>query len=160
MQNNPQNNTSVKILTQFIKDFSFETPGAPEIFFENLKKPDISISFNLDAVKLSENESGSSFNIILKLDIDSTHEGKKIFICQLEYCGIFLIENLENKQLLEQILLVYCPNLLFPYIRRIISNVTSDAGFNALMLDPIDFATLYTKRKIAQTAEPVSDTKN
>ena len=62
--------------------------------------------------------------------------------------------------MLEQVLLIYCPNLLFPFIRRIITNLSTDAGLAPLMLDPIDFALLYNKRKQAANATPVSDTKN
>ena len=62
--------------------------------------------------------------------------------------------------MLEQVLLIYCPNLLFPFMRRIISNATADAGFAPLMLDPIDFAALYNRRKAAQNATPISDLKN
>ena len=61
---------------------------------------------------------------------------------------------------LEQILLIYCPNMLFPFLRRIVTTTTADAGFSPLMLDPIDFATLYAKRKATQNSEPVSDVKN
>ena len=62
--------------------------------------------------------------------------------------------------MLEQVLLIYCPNLLFPFLRRIITNVSTDAGLAPLMLDPIDFALLYNKRKEAANSTPVNDTKN
>ena len=62
--------------------------------------------------------------------------------------------------MLEQVLLIYCPNLLFPFLRRIIANISTDGGLAPLMLDPIDFADLYARRKAANNAEPVSDTKN
>ena len=62
--------------------------------------------------------------------------------------------------MLEQILLVYCPNLLFPYLRRIVSNMVVDGGFPPLMLDPIDFAALYAKRKEVAASAPINNTKN
>ena len=84
---------------------------------------------------------------------------KILFKCDITYAGIFQIGQIDN-DMIEQILLIYCPNLLFPYLRRIISNLTTDAGLAPLMIDPIDFATLYTKRKQAENSTPVNDTKN
>jgi preprotein translocase subunit SecB len=62
--------------------------------------------------------------------------------------------------MIEQILLIYCPNLLFPFIRRLIANLTSDSGFPPLMIDPIDFTDLYAKRTKIANSQPISNTKN
>lgn len=146
---------SIKILSQYIKDLSFEVPNAPEVFMQPNDKPDISISIDIDARKLSE----ENFEVTLKIAADTTANKKKIFHCELSYCGLFQLQKIEG-DMLEQVLLIYCPNLLFPFLRRIISNATSDAGFAPLMLDPIDFADLYARRKSAAGSKPVNDTKN
>lgn len=146
---------NVKILGQYIKDLSFEVPNAPQIFSNLQGKPDINISIDIDAKKMSE----GTFEITLKIKADSTAGSEKFFICELVYAGLFSFGKIEEN-LLEQILLIYCPNMLFPFARRIITNLTSDAGLAPLMLDPIDFAELYNRRKkLAETA-PVSDRRN
>ncbi|MFT6106453.1 MAG: preprotein translocase subunit SecB [Rickettsiales bacterium] len=135
--------SNIKINAQYIKDLSFEVPNSPEVFLTPTLKPDIALSVNIDAKKLSVN----SFEVTLKMDAKATGNAKVIFICDLSYSGVFTLdEGLTNEQDIEQILLIYCPNILFPYVRRIISSATIDGGFPPLMLEPIDFADLYQKR--------------
>jgi preprotein translocase subunit SecB len=146
---------NVKILAQYIKDLSFELPAAPQIFAQQQTRPDISISIDIDAKKISE----ENFEIGLKIKADSKVGEQQFFICELLYCGIFSFGKIEEN-LLEQILLIYCPNLLFPFVRRIITNISTDAGLAPLMLDPIDFAELYNRRKKVSNATPISNLKN
>ena len=146
---------NVKILGQYIKDLSFELPGAPQVFSTAPARPDINVSIDIDAKKMSE----GNFEIALKIKAESKINDEPFFICELLYCGLFAFGKIEEN-LLEQILLIYCPNLLFPFVRRIITNLTSDAGLAPLMLDPIDFAELYNRRKKVAAAAPVSDLKN
>ncbi|MFT6076956.1 MAG: preprotein translocase subunit SecB [Myxococcota bacterium] len=141
--------SNIKINAQYIKDLSFEVPNAPEVFLSAALKPDISLSVDIDAKKLSVN----SFEVTLKMTAKATGGEKVVFICELSYSGVFTLdEKLTNDQEIEQILLIYCPNILFPYVRRIISSATVDGGFPPLMLEPIDFADLYQKR-VAQKKE-------
>ena len=147
--------SNIKIISQYIKDLSFELPAAPQVFLNPQDKPDIALSIDIDAKKIAEN----LFEVSLKVGADAKIKGEKFFICELEYSGLFSLEKIEG-EMLEQILLIYCPNLLFPFLRRIISNTTSDAGLAPLMLDPIDFADLYNRRKAAANADPINDTKN
>ena len=147
--------SNIKIISQHIKDLSFEVPNAPEVFLNPQDKPDILLSINIDAKKLAE----ETYEVFLKITANATASEKKLFICELSYAGIFALPKIEG-EMLEQILLIYCPNLLFPFLRRIIANTTSDAGFAPLMLDVIDFADLYAKRKAAVEADPVNSTKN
>jgi preprotein translocase subunit SecB len=129
--------------------------NAPEIFLSKKDKPDINISIDIDAKKIAE----STYEISLKIKAIAKSGEQGLFNCQVDYAGIFALGQIEG-DVLEQILLIYCPNLLFPFVRRIITNITADAGFSPLMLDPIDFATLYARRKQAEKSEPISDTKN
>ena len=147
--------SNIKVINQYIKDLSFEIPNAPQIFLQNQEKPDIAISVDIEVKKIAE----QAFEITLKIKAEATAKEQKIFICEITYCGIFLLQDIEEK-LVEQVLLVYCPNLLFPFLRRIISNVTADSGFPPLMLDPIDFANLYSKRKQVNDSDPISNAKN
>ena len=147
--------SNIKVISQYIKDLSFETPSSPDIFLTNQGKPDIELSIDIDAKKTTN----EIYEIILKISANATTKEKKIFLCEASYAGLFALQNIEN-EMIEQILLIYCPNLLFPFLRRLIANLTSDSGFPPLMIDPIDFADLYSKRKKLADSEPISDTKN
>ena len=136
--------SKVKIVKQYIKDLSFEVPKAPEVFLKQVSKPHINVAINIDAKKFSEDKDQSSYEVTLKIKADA--ENKELFICEVEYAGIFIINNIAQEEL-EQILLIYCPNLLFPFVRKIIASNTIESGFSPLLLDPIDFADLYKKRK-------------
>ena len=152
--------SNVKIISQYIKDLSFKIENAPEIFLKATSKPDINLSIDIDAKKISEEKETSNYEITLKIAATATKKDEeKFFDCNLEYAGIFSVAKIEG-EMLEQVLLIYCPNLLFPFLRRIITNVSTDAGLAPLMLDPIDFALLYNKRKEAANSTPVNDTKN
>lgn len=147
--------SNIKVISQYIKDLSFETPNSPEIYLNERKKPDISLSIDIDAKKIAN----EIFEITLKITADASEDKKKIFICEVSYGGLFALQNIEEG-MVEQVLLVYCPNLLFPFIRKLIANLTIDSGFPPLMIDPIDFADLYSKRKTLAESSPISNTKN
>lgn len=147
--------SNIKVISQYIKDLSFETPNAPEIYLTPRAKPDINLAIDIDAKKVAN----EIFEITLKIKADAAEDKKKIFICEVSYSGLFALQNIEEA-MTEQVLLVYCPNLLFPFIRKLIANLTIDSGFPPLMIDPIDFADLYSKRKAITDSSPVSNTKN
>ncbi len=147
--------SNIKVISQYIKDLSFETPSSPDIFLANHGKPDIELSIDIDAKKVSN----EIYEVILKITANAATKEKKIFLCEAAYAGLFALQNIEE-QMIEQILLIYCPNLLFPFIRRLLANITSDGGFPPLMIDPIDFTDLYSKRKKLTDSEPISKTKN
>jgi len=147
--------SNIKVISQYIKDLSFETPHSPDIFLANQGKPDIELSIDIDAKKISD----EIYEVILKISANATTKEKKIFLCEVSYAGLFSLQNIEA-EMIEQILLIYCPSLIFPFIRRLIANLTSDSGFPPLMIDPIDFTDLYSKRRKLTDSEPISDTKN
>jgi len=130
---------NIKVVKQYIKNLSIKVPNSPQVFINNQNKPDIEIAIDLDAKKISD----FAYEVILQIKINAN--GGRLFECSTNYAGIFTLKN--NDENFEEKLLVDCPNLLFPFCRNIISNLTSDAGFAPLMLDPIDFESLYLKRK-------------
>ena len=150
--------SSISIINQYIKDLSIELPHSPQIFLKQYAKPNINISIDIDAKKLINDENKEEdkkiFEVILKISAEATiaseskdnsKKEEKLFILEISYAGLFQI-NEENSEIIEQILLIYCPNLLFPFLRRIASNVVGDAGLPPLMLEPIDFNDLYNRR--------------
>jgi preprotein translocase subunit SecB len=132
---------SIKAAKQYIKKLSIEVPNSPDIFIKTNNKPDIEIAIDIDAKKISD----LAYEVTLK--IKAIADQSKLFNANIEYAGIFAFKEDSAIGDLEEILLVQCPNLLFPFARSIMSNLTSDAGFSPLMLDPIDFLKLYNKRK-------------
>jgi preprotein translocase subunit SecB len=133
---------------QYTKDLSFEVPGAPEIFTTLREQPRIDLSLDVQARALQEG--GNIFEVALQIRADARANDQTAFIAELVYCGIFTL-NVEP-QMVEPLLLVECPRLLFPFARNILADVTRDGGFPPVLLSPIDFVALWQSRRGAQTA--------
>ena len=143
----PGTQPSMKILGQYLKDFSFENPNAPQSLAPQQKQPDINIAVNVNARNLGP----SDFEVELHLDAKATNEGKVIFAADLLYAGIFRMDNFPQN-LLHAAILIECPRMLFPFARQIMAEATRNGGFPPLMLDPIDFAGMYQQRMKQQSA--------
>ena len=135
-----QKNTTMKALGQFIKDLSFENIAAQESR-QGTGTPDIQVKINLDA---SKREQENQYNSSIKINIESkdTETQEKIFLLELDYGGIFMIANAPEDQL-HPLLMIECPRMLFPFVRRVIHDVTRDGGYPPLNLDSIDFLSMY-----------------
>ena len=143
---NPENlqaedQRQVSILVQYVKDISFENPGAPQSLQVSEEKPNINVSVDVAAQKLDDN----NYEVELKIAATAKREGATLFIAEVDYAGVFSMQNIPEEEI-QPALLIFCPSLLFPYVRRVVSDLTRDGGFPALMLDPIDFAQLYQQR--------------
>ncbi len=143
----PGSQPSMRILGQYLKDLSFENPNAPTSLAPQTKQPDINISVNVNAKNLGPVD----FEVELHLDAKASAEGKVIFAGEILYAGIFRMENFPAN-LLHPAVLIECPRMLFPFARQILADATRNGGFPPLMLDPIDFASMYQKRMQTQTA--------
>lgn len=132
---------SMRILGQYLKDFSFENPNAPQSLTPQQKQPDINISVNVNARNLGPND----FEVELHLDAKASGEDKVIFAAELLYAGIFRLEGFPPN-LTHAAVLIECPKMLFPFARQIMADATRNGGFPPLMLDPIDFAAMYQQR--------------
>ena len=135
-----QKNTTMKALGQFIKDLSFENIAAQESR-QGTGTPDIQVKINLDA---SKREQENQYNSSIKINIESkdTETQENIFLLELDYGGIFVIENAPEDQL-HPLLMIECPRMLFPFVRRVVHDVTRDGGYPPLNLDSIDFLSMY-----------------
>ena len=140
----------MNVLAQFIKDMSFENILAQKRI-SGEAQPDVQVQVNLDAQK---REVEHQYEVVTKLNITAkTKEtGDEMFIFELEYAGIFHIEGVPDDQL-HPFLLIECPRLLFPFLRRIVSDVTRDGGFPPLNLENIDFMQLYRQELARRQAE-------
>lgn len=138
----PAQQPSMNVLGQYVKDFSFENPGAPGSLRMRDKPPTINVGINVNANPLSPTD----IEVELKVDARATEEGDKpLFVLELNYAGIFRIVNVPQEQL-HPIVMIECPRLLFPFARQIVADATRDGGFPPLMVDPVDFVSLYQQR--------------
>jgi preprotein translocase subunit SecB len=127
----------LQIMSQFIRDMSFENIAAQKAA-QTDGKPEIKVQVNLDAQKRAEDQ----YDVALKMKIDSKVGEVPIFLLELDYAGRFLIQNVPQEQL-HPLLMIECPRLIFPFVRRIVADVTRDGGFPPINLDVIDFLALY-----------------
>ena len=131
---------AMKILGQYLKDLSFENPNSPRSLSQQ-GQPEINVQVNVNAKPVGQNE----FEVELHLEAKASHDGKAVFAADLLYAGVFRLENIPQEAL-HPIVLVECPRMLFPFARQILADATRNGGFPPLMLDPIDFATMYQRR--------------
>lgn len=138
----------VQVMAQFIRDLSFENGLARGSLVMPAVQPDIQVQVSLDAKK---REVEHHYEVTTKFKIESKNKetGAVLFLVELEYGGVFHIEGVPQDQM-HPFLLIECPRILFPFARRIISDVTRDGGFPALNLDLIDFMALYRQELVRQ----------
>ncbi|MBM3617535.1 MAG: protein-export chaperone SecB [Alphaproteobacteria bacterium] len=145
-----------QVTGQYVKDLSFENPSAPNSLMALEEKPNINVNIDLNAQKLRDD----LFEVAIKISASALVKDKKLFVTELEYAGLFTITGVPDDRI-EPLLFVDCPFVLFPYARRIISDVTRDGGFPPLLLEPIDFFTLYKSRLEARAkAQGSAEAKN
>ena len=140
----------MQVLGQFVRDLSFENAVAQRGMQGGDVKPDTQVAVSLDARKRSvENQ----YEVITKFRVTSKNKANDevLFVVELDYGAIFHIEGVPEDQM-HPFLLIECPRMLFPYIRRIISDVTRDGGFPPLNIDTVDFLALY-RAELARRAE-------
>ncbi|WP_146347679.1 protein-export chaperone SecB [Falsiphaeobacter marinintestinus] len=148
----------MRILGQYIRDMSFENVMAQKGLGTDVQ-PDVNVQVNLDAKKRAADH---QFEVMIKTTIESKVKGSDdvLFLLELEYAGIFHIEGVPEQQM-HPFLLIECPRMLFPFLRRIVSDVTRDGGFPPLNLDNIDFVGIYrnelTRRQAAEAAQATTN---
>ena len=139
----------MQILGQFVRDLSFENIAAQKGVQGNTQ-PEVQMQIGVEGRK---RQTENQYDVMIKLKIDSKtkEDNQQIFLIEMEYAGIFQIENIKQEQL-HPFLHIECPRMLFPYVRRIVSDVTRDGGFPALTLDNVDFIQVY-RNDLARRAQ-------
>jgi preprotein translocase subunit SecB len=137
----------IGILAQYVKDFSFENPNAPRSIGPSPQQPAINVNIGVDAAPLSDTD----VEVTLRLEGKAESQGMLLFGFELLYCGIFRVQNVPADSL-QPTILIECPRMLFPFAREIIATATRNGSFPPLLLEPIDFATLYRQR--LESAQP------
>jgi preprotein translocase subunit SecB len=147
---------------QYVKDLSFEVPGAPTVYTTLRAQPLVAINLDVQARRIVEG--GSNYEVSLMIRAEATDPNSQangqtpaqvVFIAELTYCGVFTLTGVPDNAV-EPVLLVECPRLLFPFARNILADVSRDGGFPPVLLQPIDFVQLWQNRRAqqAQTAAP------
>ena len=140
----------LNVVAQYIKDFSFENPNAPQSLTPSQEPPQIGIQINVNASPLTDVD----FEVSLKIDGKAEEKGNLLFRFDLEFAGVFRIRNVPQESL-NAVVLIECPRLLFPFAREIIATSVRNGGFPPLLLDPVDFVALYRqKMDDLQAAQP------
>ena len=133
----------IRILAQFIRALSFETPRAPEsLRAAGAAQPQIDLGVEMNA----RGRDDGLFEVDLKLSAQAGREDGTLFVVEILYGGLFQIGGVAQEDI-EPVLLIECPRFLFPFARRIIADLSSEGGFPPFLLDPIDFAAVYQARK-------------
>jgi preprotein translocase subunit SecB len=130
----------VGVLTQYVKDLSFENPNSPAVY-QWTAQPQIDVQFNIGAQPVGQDV----HEVALRIDITARGDSGVAFRAELLYAGLFALRNVPEEQL-QPFLYAEAPRILFPFARRVIADMVSDGGFPPLLLDPIDFGALYMQR--------------
>ena len=140
---------NLAIIAQYVKDLSFENPGAPEALRARQPQPNINIQVGVRSNAIAENE----YEVELRMDARATNGQAVLFALELVYAGLFRLSNIPAQNL-GALVMVECPRLLFPFARQIISDASRNGGFPPLLVDPVDFASLYRQQlQNAQAAQ-------
>jgi len=136
----------LRALNQFVKDLSFENPGnsGPET------RPNIDLGIDVSAIPHEQGE--GIYEVSLKLNAKAQAETTTLFVIELDYGGLFQVQNMGEADT-EAALLIECPRLLFPFARRVIAEITREGGFPPLLIDPVDFVQLYRSQKQREARE-------
>ena len=147
----------MNILGQFVRDLSFENVMAQKGGTGEMQ-PDVTVQVNLDAKKRAPDH---QFEVVIKLNVESKAKeiGETLFLLEIEYAGIFHIEGVPEEQM-HPFLLIECPRMLFPFLRRIVSDVTRDGGYPPLNLENIDFVQIYRNELARRQSEQGEQTAN
>ena len=138
---------AVGLISQYVKDLSFENPNAPAVF-QWQGQPQIDVQFNIGANQVADDV----HEVVLKIDVKAESEDKTAFQVELSYAGLFGLRNIPEEQV-QPFLLAEGPRLIFPLARRVLADAVRDGGFPPLLLEPIDFGALYMQQAEATAGQ-------
>ena len=141
-QNKKESETEkiVALQTMYIKDISFEAPNSPGVFLEDDISPETKINLSNTHNKIGDD----TYDVQLKVKVESTYGEKTMFVAEIEQAGVFLIKGY-NEEEVKGLIAVFCPNTLFPFVRELVSSLVTKGGFPALLLQPINFDAIYSQ---------------
>lgn len=138
-----------RLQKMYIKDLSFENPGAPEIF---LQQPSPKVGLNLGIKNKKMDNDNWEVALEITATVKDSNSDKTLFVVEIEHAGVFLIKNVPEQHL-GGVLEVECPTLLFPFTRQVVSQLSVDGGFMPFLMEPINFVHLYQQKMAKQKQE-------
>ena len=147
LANGADTGPAIGLISQYIKDLSFENPNAPAIF-QSQAAPSIDVQFNIGTGQVGD----EVHEVVLKIDVRAEVDGQVAFIVDLSYAGLFGVRNVPAEHL-QPFMLGEAPRLLFPFARRVLADAVRDGGFPPLLLEPIDFGAMYLQQADQQGGE-------
>jgi len=150
-QTSPQpTGVPLSVNLQYLKDLSFESPRAPQVFVAEGPQSQVGVNVRVDGRGVGEN----TYEITLHLEVAATAGDAQVFLVEMDYAGIFTVPQLPP-EVLGPLLMIEAPRMLFPFARQIVSATVAAGGFPPLLINPIDFADLYRRQIAAQVqADP------
>src|SRR5712672_717947 len=147
-----QGQAQLTVLGQYSKDFSFENPNAPRSLQPTQTQPAINIQINVSVQRMAETD----YEVTLTLEGKAENSGTVLFAFDLTFAGVFRIQNVPEEAL-QPLIMIECPRLLFPFAREIVATAVRNGGFPPLLLDPVDFVSLYQQRSAqGQVPQPTT----
>ena len=144
---------SFNLIGQYIRDMSFENPGAPASIMLAGPNPNFSVGINVGVKKQADD----LYAVEITLNAKAEREKNVLFNVELVYGGVFRMRNIPESQL-APLLLVECPRLIFPFARQVLATITQQGGFPPLMMEPVDFQAIYIQNlkslQDAQAGQP------
>jgi len=132
---------TMNMLGQYIRDLSFESPGAPGSIMLASGNPQFAINLDIDVRKQAD----EVYAVELKLGAKADRDNGVLFAVELVYGGVFRVRNVVEPQL-SQLLMIECPRLIFPFARQVLASITQQGGFPPVMMEPVDFAQFYLQK--------------
>ena len=151
----PNDAPSMSLIGQYIRDLSFESPGAPGSIMLGAGNPTFSVNINVGVKKQAD----EIYAVEITLNAKADRDGAVLFAVELVYGGVFRIRNVPEARLPE-LLMIECPRLIFPFARQVLASVTQQGGFPPLMMEPVDFSQVYLQNLKALEASQAPDKAN
>ncbi|WP_448658818.1 protein-export chaperone SecB [Sphingomonas sp. CJ99] len=145
MANGADTAPAASVISQYVKDLSFENPNAPAIYQLQEGQPKLDVQFNIGASQVGD----GVHEVVLKIEARAEIDGRVMYIVDLSFAGLFGLRNIPEDHL-QPFLLGEAPRILFPFARRVLADQVRDGGFPPLLLEPIDFGALYMQQAAAQ----------
>ena len=135
----------LRMLAQYVKDISFENPGAPNSLAHDPEPPKIEVNIDVGVRQMGDDR----YEVTIRCNAAAQKNDAPVFVVDVEFAGLFQIQG-APQEALQPILLIECPRVIFPFLRRVVADLTRDGGFMPLLLDPIDFNGLYQQQMQAR----------
>jgi preprotein translocase subunit SecB len=149
--NNQNNQPVFSIEKVYVKDLSLEVPNAPQVFLER-EAPTVDIQLHHNSTRVEE----GVYQTVLTVTVTAKVKDKTMFLVEAAQAGIFVARNIPSQEL-EPVLAIACPNILFPYVREVISEAVVRAGFPPVILNPVNFEAIYQSQRDGQPAQPAAE---